>query len=108
MNLADMPHDPAQRWEWIKYQLRLRECSTAKLARQLGVTDRAIRAVKTTPYPRMERAIAEALGVKTQELWPERWDSEGNPKRQRPNRAESRAKDSRYSPVPHRKTGTEA
>ncbi len=103
-----MPRDPAQRWEWIKYQLRLKGSSTADLARQLGVTDRAIRAVKTTPYPRMERAIAKALGVKPQKLWPERWNSDGNPKRQRPNRAESRAKDSRYAPVPHRKTGTEA
>ncbi len=105
---ANIPRDPAQRWEWIKYQLRIRGSSTAELARQLGVTDRAIRAVKTTPYPRIERAIAVALGIKRQQLWPERWNSDGSPKRKRPNRAESRAKDSRYAPVPHRKTSTEA
>lgn len=103
-----MPRDPAKRWEWIKYQLRIRGNSTAELARRLGVTDRAIRAVKTTPYPRIERAIAEALDIEKQKLWPERWNSDGSPKRQRPNRAESRAKDSRYAPVPHRKNGTEA
>lgn len=103
-----MPRDPAKRWEWIKYQLRIRGSSTAELARQLGVTDRAIRAVKTTPYPRIERAIAEALGIEKQQLWPERWNSDDSPKRQRPNRAEIRAKDSRYVPVPHRITRTEA
>lgn len=113
---ANIPCDPAQRWEWIKYQLRIRGSSAAKLARQLAVTDRAIRAVKTTPYPRIERAIAAVLGIEPQQLWPERWNSNGTPKRQRPNRAESTVqyqctvdtKSSRYVPVPHRKTGTEA
>lgn len=116
MNIADMPQDPAKRWEWIKYQLRIHGCSPAELARRLRITDRAIRAVKHTPYPRIERAIASVLGTDPMQLWPERWNSDGTPLRQRPNRAESTvqyhyselAKDSRYVPVPHRKTGTEA
>jgi Ner family transcriptional regulator len=116
MDANNMPRDPAQRWEWIKYQLRIRNSSADDLARQLNVTDRAIRAVKTTPYPRIERAIAAALDTQPMLLWPERWNSDGTPKRQRPNRAETtvqyhcteHAKDSRYVPVPHRKTGTEA
>lgn len=112
MNIAEMPLDPAPRWEWIKYQLRIHGCPPAELARQLDITDRAIRAVKSAPYPRIEREIAKKLGVEPFELWPERWNLDGSPRRQRPNRAESRprsaAKDSRYSPVPHRKTGTEA
>lgn len=29
-------------------------------------------------YPRFERIIAEALGVEPQEIWPERYDGEGN------------------------------
>ena len=101
MNIAEMPQDPAKRWEWIKYQLRIHGCPPAELARQLDVTDRAIRAVKQTPYPRIERAIAEQLGVTPIELC-----------RLRPNRAESfprsTAKNSGYVPVSHRKTGTEA
>ncbi len=109
MNIAEMPLDPAKRWEWIKYQLRVHGCPPAELARQLDVTDRAIRAVKHSPYPRIERAIAKKLGVKPMQLWPERWNLDGTPRRQRPNRAEtfprSAAKDSRYSPVPHRITG---
>ncbi|PZE13185.1 nucleotide excision repair protein [Pseudomonas sp. 57B-090624] len=106
MNIADMPLDTAKRWEWIKYQLRVHDCPPAELARQLDVTDRAVRAVKHSPYPRIERAIAAKLGVKPIELWPERWNADGTPSRKRPNRAESfprsGVKDSRYSPVSHR------
>lgn len=115
LDLAQMPSDPAQRWEWIKYQLRIHGCAPAELARRLNITDRAIRAVKHAAYPRIERAIAGVLGVEPAQLWPERWNSDGSPLRQRPNRAEStaqyhcteQAKDSRYVPVSHRKTGTE-
>lgn len=110
-----MPREPSRRWEWIKYQLRVRGSSAADLARQLGITDRAIRATKTRPYPRIERAIAGALGVLPAQLWPERWNADGTPHRQRPNRAESTkqyrytdaGKDSDCCPVAHRKTGTE-
>ncbi|SNT06967.1 helix-turn-helix domain-containing protein [Pseudomonas segetis] len=106
MNITEMPKDPAQRWEWIKYQLRIHGCSPAELARQLGITDRAIRAVKHAPYPRIERAIAKKLGVFPMQLWPERWSNDDTPLRQRPNRAESLQrstdKDNRYSPVSHR------
>lgn len=115
MNIAEMPHDPTKRWEWIKYQLRVHGCPPAELARRLSITDRAIRAVKHRPYPHIERAIAKVLSVKPMQLWPERWNSDGSPLRQRPNRAESTVqyhdtkapKDSRYVPVSHRKTGQE-
>lgn len=116
MDVANMPLDPAKRWEWIKYQLRISGSSAAKLARQLNVTDRAIRATKEHPYPRIERAIAKALGTQPERLWPERWNSDGTPIRQRPNRAEStvqyhcteQGKHSGYVPVSHRITGVEA
>ena len=115
MNIAEMPLAPAQRWEWIKYQLRVHGCPPAELARQLGITDRAIRAVKVRPYPHIERAIALKLGVEPMQLWPERWELDGSPCRRRPNRAEStisyhnilKAKDSGCTSVTHRKTGTE-
>lgn len=115
MKTKDIPNDPASRWEWIKYQLRIRGSSAAKLARQLGITDRAIRATKERAYPRVERAIAAALDTEPAKLWPERWNGDNTPKRQRPNRAEQSvyqhytecAKDSVYRPVTHRKTQAE-
>ncbi len=33
------------------------------------------------PWPAMERLLADAIGVVSQEIWPSRYDSEGNPRR---------------------------
>ncbi|EMB5660469.1 helix-turn-helix domain-containing protein [Pseudomonas aeruginosa] len=110
MNIASVPTDPVARWEWIKYQLRIRGTSIAEIARQLDITHRAVRIAKVSPYPRVERAISIALGLSLISLWPERWNDDGSPKRQRPNRSEtlrdydSYAKNSRYAPVSQRKS----
>lgn len=114
MNRIDIPTDPTHRWEWIKYALRTRGTSLAQLARELKVSDTAIKNVKRSPYPRMERAIATALQLTPMQIWPERWKASDTPVRQRPNRAESlfsyhctRGESSNLSVKPHRKTGTE-
>jgi Ner family transcriptional regulator len=104
MSDIDMPTDPASRWEWIKYQLRVRGTSMAELARRLEVTDRAIRNAKCTPYPRIERSLADALSLDPADIWPERWNADGTPHRQRPGRAEintSYSKDTGLYPVGH-------
>ncbi|AXR09974.1 helix-turn-helix domain-containing protein [Pseudomonas aeruginosa] len=89
MNQHVIPSDPHLRWEWIKWQLRSRGSSFSRLAASLDVDRHAMTNVKRTPYPRMERAIAEALGLQPIEIWPERWESESEPCRKRPNRAEA-------------------
>lgn len=109
---ADIPSNPEQRWEWIKYQLRTRGTSFANLARQLDVQRNAVTGVKRLPYPRMERAIAKALDLSPAMIWPERWNADGSPSRQRPNRAEKlertkvqkhfHAKDSVSNAIAHR------
>lgn len=91
MNTAEIPLDPTLRWEWIKFQLRARGTSLAKLSRELGVTDTAVKNAKRTAYPRMERAIAAALSLQPVDLWPERWNTNGTPRRIRKNRAENNA-----------------
>ncbi|WP_325436897.1 helix-turn-helix domain-containing protein [Pseudomonas nitroreducens] len=109
--MQNMPQDPSQHWEWIKYQLRLRKCSTATVARKLGITIRCIRKAKECAYPKVERAIASELGTTPDKLWPQRWLDESHPKRKRPNRAESlkayhdteEVKDSCNGPLWHRK-----
>lgn len=112
MNKTDIPFDPTQRWEWIKYQLRAKGTSLAQLARELGVSDTAVKNAKRVPYPRMERAIAQALGLKPIDIWPERWNTNGDPKRIRPNRAEKNAtcgqEHSEVYDLGQRKNGTEA
>lgn len=91
MNIAEIPSDPEKRWEWIKYQLRTNSTSLAKLARELSVSGQALKNVKFTAYPRMERAIAKALSLKPADIWPERWAANGNPYRIRNSRAERNA-----------------
>ncbi|WP_176243671.1 helix-turn-helix domain-containing protein [Halomonas sp. CSM-2] len=83
-----IPSNPTQRWEWLKYQLRSQGSSLRKLSDELGVTGNAVQMVKYTPYPRMERAIAKKLGLSPHAVWPERWNHDGTPCRERPNRAE--------------------
>ena len=84
----EIPSDPELRWEWIKFQLRARGTSLAKVARKMNVSISAVLNVKRLPYPRMERAIAKELGISPKELWPDRWDGNGVPQRQRPKRPE--------------------
>lgn len=87
----DIPTNPTARWEWIKYQIRSRGLTLAELARRLGVELGTLASVKRHPYPRMERAIADALDLQPAAIWPERWNHDGTPCRQRPNRAEKSA-----------------
>ncbi|WP_353057325.1 helix-turn-helix domain-containing protein [Salinicola sp. JS01] len=86
----DIPTNPSARWEWIKYQIRSRGSSFAELSRRLGVELGTLTSVKRQPYPRMERALASTIGIPPEVIWPERWNADGTPHRQRPNRAESR------------------
>ncbi|WP_426111254.1 helix-turn-helix domain-containing protein [Pseudomonas sp. DSP3-2-2] len=110
MESFDIPLDMERRWEWIKFQLRVRGTNLAELAREHKLNERAIRNAKLRPYPRVERAIALALGLKPIQLWPERWNVDGTPIRQRPNRAEANSvyrKHTGDSPVGHSKTQQE-
>lgn len=75
---SDIPADPVQRNEWIKYQLRVRGSSLSKLARRLGVTRQAVRNALSSPYPKMERAIAEELELRPEDIWPERYARQGS------------------------------
>lgn len=76
---SDIPADPVQRNEWIKYQLRLRGSSLSKLARSLGVTRQAVRNALASPYPKMERAIAAELDLRPEDIWPERYAARRGP-----------------------------
>ena len=69
--------DPAQRRAWISYQLKLQGRSLASLARDLGVTRGAPGRALGTPYPRMERALADAVGLPVHTLFPERYSPTG-------------------------------
>lgn len=99
------PTDPEQRWECVKYQLRLRGSSLASIAQELGVGRNAVINAKRIRYPRVERAIARKLSVSPRDIWPERWQSDGAPRRERPNVGERKAgychKDTKSNAISH-------
>lgn len=75
--------NPKKRWAWILYQCNLRGFSLASLATRHGVARETLYQVRHKRYPRMEKIIAEALDLAPKELWPERYDSDGQPSRQK-------------------------
>ncbi len=70
--------EPQNRRAWVIYQLSLKGTSLAALARELGVRPTTIYQAFDRPYPRMEQAIAEAVGITPQELFPERYREDGS------------------------------
>lgn len=75
--------DPDKRRAWVIYQLKLLGKNLASVARDAGVTKQQTQVAMGRPYPRMERFIANALGLAPQELFPERYDTDGLPNRHR-------------------------
>lgn len=73
--------DPKQRRARIKYQIHMQGRMMADVARDAGVDRRTLYQTFQRPYPRMEKIIAEALGLTPQELFPERYDKNGLPNR---------------------------
>ncbi|WP_375782523.1 helix-turn-helix domain-containing protein [Roseospira marina] len=69
----EVPKEPAARRAWILYKLRLCGLSFRQLARQTGVSGRAMSAACDMPNIHLEPVIAEAIGMTAQDLFPERW-----------------------------------
>jgi Ner family transcriptional regulator len=99
---TDLPKNPAARRAWLTYQLRIRGRSVSELARANGVSREALYGAMNTPSSHLERAIAGALNLAPQQLFPERFDGRG--RRLSQVRAPNRS--TRREPVTVEKTGT--
>lgn len=65
--------------EDIKAELRKRGGSLADIARQEGVSRSALsRITRKGRSRRLEKAIAQALGIQPEEIWPSRYPRNGN------------------------------
>ncbi len=73
--------DPRKRRAWVIYQVSIQGRSLAAVARGAGVKKQTLYRAFDIPYPRMEKAIADAVGVTPQALFPERYDEDGLPNR---------------------------
>jgi Ner family transcriptional regulator len=72
-SLIQILRDPKKRRAWVIYQLGLKGMNLSDIAREHGVVRGTVYHAFNQPYPRMERAIADALGMLVTDLWPERY-----------------------------------
>jgi Ner family transcriptional regulator len=75
---------PAQAdWHPADVLAALKKCgqSLAGLSVANGYHPTAAGKALKQPWPAMERLLATAIGLVPQEIWPSRYDSEGNPQR---------------------------
>lgn len=66
---------------FIVYQLRLKGLSLRKVAARAGYAAGSGKRPIRDAWPAMERVVADALGVHPSEIWPERYEADGSPKR---------------------------
>jgi lambda repressor-like predicted transcriptional regulator len=80
-NIIDnSPTDAAQRAAWVIYMLKGKGKSLASIARELSCHRNAVRQALYQPSLRQEVAIAAALGLDVQALFPERYLNDGTRK----------------------------
>lgn len=64
--------------EVIKAAVRVRGTTLSKLALDHGLPESSCRVALIRPHPEADRAISKFLGVPLSELWPSRYDADGN------------------------------
>ncbi len=67
----------------IKAALEKAGWSLSRLSRHHGYTRTALKNALSKPWPKAERLIAEALGIRPQTIWPSRYDAHGRSNRVR-------------------------
>jgi len=80
------PLKPApQNWHVadIKCALEKKGWSLSRLSRKRGYSRNSCQMALYIPWPKMERIIADAIGVPPQTIWPSRYDEHGNSNRPR-------------------------
>ena len=78
MSIQTIPMDPRKRLAWALYQLKLRNLTLRCLSIEAGWNPNAVRNAFFLPSLPQERVIAEAIDLTVEELFPERYDADGN------------------------------
>lgn len=75
---SDVPKNADTRHSWVLFHFHLRKISLNRLAKEHGVSVSAMSAAFHRPYLNCEAILAKAMGLKAHELFPERYDAQGN------------------------------
>lgn len=81
-----MTDTPTQSWNrhLILAEIKIRFGSLQALADTTAIDAAHLSVALGAPYPKGERIISRALGIKPQLLWPDRYDATGRRLRSRP------------------------
>jgi len=105
-HLDTQKNQPLVDWHPADIQAALKKAgwSYARISRvnkyARGTANNAIR----TPWPRMEKLIADAIGTTPQEIWPSRYNEDGTPKSGRGQRGLGRYKRKASTPATNSST----
>lgn len=67
-------------WSWIKHRLTIKGYPSFRaLGKAFNYSDGAFKNVKNYTYPAAEKIIADIIGITPQELFPNRYTSDGKP-----------------------------
>jgi lambda repressor-like predicted transcriptional regulator len=72
-----VPTKPFIRASWVRHQLLVRGTSFRAIARKRGCSPQAVSRAMYFPNLPIEKLIAEAIGRPVSELFPERYDANG-------------------------------
>lgn len=75
---ASIFRDPRQRALWVLFQLRLQGKNFKTVGEEIGISGSNVRDALFRSNWRVEKKLAEAVGVPIEELFPERYDAKGN------------------------------
>lgn len=80
-------NENAEAKDWHRAELvaalHMRGWSLRQLSLSANLSEGAFARATRMPYPRAERAIADALGLHPRDIWPTRYDAAGLPNRPR-------------------------
>ncbi|MFH1857319.1 MAG: helix-turn-helix domain-containing protein [Candidatus Omnitrophota bacterium] len=68
-----------KQWLWIRNRIELQGLSLASIARDHGYHKSAVGLARDYRYPAIEKIIADTLGLTPQDLFPDRYTSDGKP-----------------------------
>jgi Ner family transcriptional regulator len=76
------PDSKLQDWHAVDVVAAVRKLnmSLQRLSRVNGLHNSTLGQALYKPYPKSERIIADFLGLKVQQIWPTRYNSDGTPK----------------------------
>lgn len=76
---SEVPKHEFERAGWINIKLRLRGSSQSKLAKKLGVVRQTVGdCIHARKSERIDNGIADELGLKANQLFPERYAEDGS------------------------------